>query len=243
MDAERDFFQPFMVAGFDLYSIGSTKFRDGAFVGVPINYTYTAADEIPRSEITVKGHEQVKWHTTGGKLLEEGLILTESEQIFGMCREILQMQTHKVLLDSITPPLFIFMYYVFTTHINAKLDLFRRPLSLRFVLYTLSSLFVYGAYCFVKDTMQVSLDAEIDDQLASLGKSFIEAGYGFYTKLLKKNMAIRELTGDDNYTALGNENHYFRNKSLPLTIRKNYFETLLKNLKNEETPSDRNEAN
>jgi hypothetical protein len=41
--------------------------------------------------------------------------------------------------------------------------------------------------------------------MASLGKPFIEAGIRFYEKLLKKNVAIRELTGDDGqFTAMGN---------------------------------------
>jgi hypothetical protein len=47
----------------------------------------------------------------------------------------------------------------------------------------------------------------------------------FYQKLLKKNMACRELTGDlSEYTAMGNENFMLRQKRLPLTSRKNFFE-------------------
>lgn len=88
-------------------------------------------------------------------------------------------------------------------------------------------------------------DGGTDEELASYGPGFLEAGLGFYDKQLKKNMAIRELTGDNSeYTALGNENFILRNKRLPLTIRKVYFETLLeehnkKGLKDEEGESDK----
>lgn len=54
-------------------------------------------------------------------------------------------------------------------------------------------------------------------------------------------MAIRELTGDDSmYTALGNDNFYFRRKRLPLIIRKTFFELKLEELiKKEEELSDK----
>lgn len=49
-------------------------------------------------------------------------------------------------------------------------------------------------------------------------------GVSFYEKLLKKNIALRNLIGGNIYTALGNENFFLRQKSLPLTIRKSFFE-------------------
>lgn len=74
--------------------------------------------------------------------------------------------------------------------------------------------------------------------MASFGKGFIEAGYRFYDKLLKKNIAIRELTGDNSeYTALGNENFYLRQKRLPLTMRKTFFQQKLEELKKKEGES------
>jgi hypothetical protein len=81
----------------------------------------------------------------------------------------------------------------------------------------------------------VKYDIATDEKLASFGKGFIEAGYRFYDKLLKKNIAVRELTGDHSeYTALGNENFYLRQKRLPLTVRKNCFKLKLDELKKKE---------
>lgn len=50
------------------------------------------------------------------------------------------------------------------------------------------------------------------------------AGIRFYDKILKKNVALRNLTGQNIYTAMGNENYLLRQKSLPLTARKSFFE-------------------
>lgn len=59
---------------------------------------------------------------------------------------------------------------------------------------------------------------------------FIDTGIAFYDKLLKKNVALRNLSGENIYTASGNENYMLRQKSLPLTIRKAFFEMKKKEL-------------
>lgn len=57
---------------------------------------------------------------------------------------------------------------------------------------------------------------------------FCDAGVRYYDKLLNKNIAIRELSGQDLYTAKGNVHFLLREKCLPLTVRKKYFELKLK---------------
>lgn len=231
-DAERNVFEPFIVSGFDLFSIGSTKFRNGAYVGVPINYAYTAADEIPRTEITVKGYDQVDWSSKGGELLQEALILTENEQVFGIAREMMELRTHDVTINSLLASGAIVSYYSFTNGINQKNQLYGRPLSVRIVLYTLAGLFIGGSYCLIKDMSRVYTERETDAALSNLDE-YVEAGVGFYDKILKKNMAIRHLTGSNQFTALGNINDYFRTVTTPLTQRKAFFEKKLKELSKE----------
>ena len=53
-------------------------------------------------------------------------------------------------------------------------------------------------------------------------------------------MAIRQLTNDTSFTALGNESFLIRHKTLPLTFRKAYFEQKLKELQalNQKTESE-----
>lgn len=52
----------------------------------------------------------------------------------------------------------------------------------------------------------------------------IDAGIQFYDKMLKKNVALRNLIGKNIYSASGNENYFLRLKSLPLTVRKSFFQ-------------------
>jgi hypothetical protein len=241
-EVEAAHVQPFMVTGFDLYSMGAFNLRFGALVGIPINYTYTAPDEIPKADITVRGHDQVAWNSEAGQLLQQGLILGDDEQIFGMTRELLELKTQKVNLNTLYASGGILFYYIITHNLNRKLQLFNRPLSLRLVLYNLAGIFSYGFYCFFKDATQVYLDGQIDEYLGTMHKSVVKAGIGYYDKILKKNMAIRQLTGDDLFTALGNKNDYFRTMSLPFTIRRTFFQTVLKEREEKES-KERETAN
>jgi hypothetical protein len=233
-DSERNYFTPFMVSGFDLYSFGSTKLLNGSFIGVPVNFSYTAADEIPKADVMVQGSTQIDWNSQGGKLLQEGLILSEEEQVFGMCKEICECQTNKVLFNSLYLVASMLFYYGVTSTINAKHQLFRRPLSLRLVLYTLAGLFTTGLYWTIKDATQIYIDKSIDEHLSQLGITFLAAGVCYYDKILKKNKAIRELTGGNEFTANGNHNHLIRTMTQPLTERKAYFEQQFKKFIKEE---------
>lgn len=99
-------------------------------------------------------------------------------------------------------------------------------------MYSILGLFGLGSWSFMKDFNQVSNDAEIDKKLASLGPQFVAAGFSYYDKHLKKNIALRNLIGDDTYTALGNENYLLRQKSMPLTARRSFFEEKWHDLQN-----------
>lgn len=151
--------------------------------------------------------------------------------------------------------------YTIGTYLNLRMNLLAGPFSvsysniqtmrtcnkqqifvsfqLRLVMYTILGLFGVGSWSFMKDFNQVSYDTEIDKKLCSLGPQFVEAGASYYGKLLKKNMALRELIGDNTYTARGNVNYFIRQKSLPLTVHKSYFEEKLQELRqNSQTPAE-----
>lgn len=114
-------------------------------------------------------------------------------------------------------------------------------LQLRVIMYSILGLFGYGLYTLLTDYTQVHYDLETDKKLASLGTDFVTAGYHFYDKLLKKNIAIRKLTGDSTYTAMGNENFLLRQKTLPLTVRKAFFESKLKEATESQSQNEKQE--
>lgn len=153
-DFEKRFLKPFMVAGFEAYHVGSLKYRYGALVGIPINYSYTAKNEIDRSDIIIRG-KPVDWGSRGGALFEESLVLTEDEQLFGIAREMVQLRHNDILLNSLFPTASIAMVYAISTAVNSKFRLFYRPLSLRVVLYGIVYLYGFGIYSFLTDYTQV----------------------------------------------------------------------------------------
>lgn len=222
-----------MVYGFDMTSIGSTTFRNGVFIGIPSNYSYETITDIDRAAINSRG-KTIDWNSNQGKLLEEALVLNEDEKIFGICRAILETDSNRVILTSIYPFAAIFFVYTATKAINTKLNLYSKPLGLRIMMYSIIYCFGYGLYSLMQDFTVSSLEANVDKRLSELGPEFIEAGVRFYNKLLQKNIAIRDLTKDGTYTAKGNINYMIRQRALPLTLRKRFFEEKLKNNANSE---------
>ncbi|XP_067634007.1 transmembrane protein 177 [Eurosta solidaginis] len=227
---ERKIIKPFTVYGFDLFQAGSTKSRFGALIGIPINFSYADKSDINRQEIRFRD-QSIKWSSDAGKLLEDAIVLTEDEQLFGLCKSILQLQTHRVLLNSLFPSISFLSVYTIGHYLNMRMNLLARPFSLRIIMYSILGLFGIGIWSFMKDFNQVQYDTDIDKKLCQLGPQFVEAGIGYYDKLLKKNLALRELIRDDTYTAKGNVNYLIRQKSLPLTLHKSYFEKKLQDIR------------
>lgn len=219
----------FTVTGFDLFHAGSKHSIYGTYVGVPINYEYETPNDVPTSEIVIAG-EQVNWNNSDlKKMFKESLILSEDEQIFGIMRELALACSSKFLLECLYPIVAVVGAYAMGHTINNRLQLFSRTRPIRIMMYSLVSLFIYGNYCFITDYTSIQYDTKVDKQIASLGDKWKKAGVGFYDKMLQKNIAIRTITGDNSkYSSVGNVNFFVRQKEMPLTLRKEFFEQQLK---------------
>lgn len=152
-------------AGFDLLSIGSTKFRYGALLGIPTSYNYAATGDVDRSSIIIRGRPILDWNSRGGQLLSESLVLTEEEQIFGLVREMLYLKERPVYFRSFCSVGCVTFYYILTSFLNSKLRLFYRPLSLRIVLYCIAGFFIYGVHSLLQDYTQVGFVRRIKEIL------------------------------------------------------------------------------
>lgn len=102
-------------------------------------------------------------------ILEEAIVLSEDEQVFGMMREILQVQNQKILLNAIYPTTTVFTVYTLGSLINQSLMLHRRPFPVRGVLYCILTFFGYGLYSLMADMTQIHYETEADKALADLG--------------------------------------------------------------------------
>lgn len=126
------------------------------------------------------------------------------------------------------------MYYGITNYFNTKFNLYVRPLGIRLVLYTLASVLAAGNYFLLKDTSQQYFEKTIDKELKEKNVIFVEGGRETYGKLMARNVALRELMGNagkKTYTVLGNEKSLIRQKHVPLSERRLFFEQALKEMK------------
>ncbi|XP_026480982.1 transmembrane protein 177 isoform X2 [Ctenocephalides felis] len=222
-ESTKKLLKPFTVVGCDLFNAGSTHSRFGAIIGIPVNYGYLSADGIDKREIVVR-QKSVDWESESGKKLASSLVLTDDEKIFGIAREILTAQTLKKLLLMLYPPSFVLFCYGLTTNLNRKLNLFAKPVQVRGIMYTLAIAYSYSCYIFAKDYTETYYEGVVDEQLANIGPHMALTGVNFYNKILQRNIALREFIGDDSFTSYGNENFLIRQRRLPLTYRKEYFE-------------------
>lgn len=128
------------------------------------------------------------------------------------------------------------------------------------------STFALGIYILVTDTIKIRQTAKVEQKLVTMdtGKPFthipqndvlkpleicsffhladiIEAGIRFYEKTLNKNIAMRELSGKNLYSAKGNEYPGFlRIDAFPLTSRKQFLETELEQRRKKEANATNN---
>lgn len=220
----------FCVFGLDPLHKGTRHSVYGTSIGIPANFDYETLNDVPTAEIVLK-NQPVPWSSDDGKIFKESLIFTEKEQMFVMLREILYTRSFQTPINCFTP-LIAFLGAYSTAHaLNTKLNLLTRPFSLRLVMYSLVGLFWLGNYWLTTDSLQLHYDTEVDKDLVNFGEDIVEAGVGYYDKVLKRNVAFRNITGDLGiYSAAGNMNMLFRMKMMPMTVRKEFFEKHLEEI-------------
>lgn len=138
----------FIVTGFNVVDIGAfnenelTAFSDqnicwlcfvgsvytpyGGYIGLPSNYTYKSVNYVDKTNIYIRS-EPVDWNSSAGESLAQSLVLNESEQAFGISRAILELQSDKLLLNTILPSLSLTAMYLTAKRLNVTLDLFNKP--------------------------------------------------------------------------------------------------------------------
>lgn len=116
--SENIFFQP----------LGSMKSRFGGHIGIPTNYVYDKIEDIERGDIRIRD-QLINWSSEDGKILQNSLVLSEIEQVFGMVRSILQVKTHKLLLTSLYAPVCLMSMYATGYYVNQKMRLYTKPLA------------------------------------------------------------------------------------------------------------------
>ncbi|XP_045107493.1 transmembrane protein 177-like [Portunus trituberculatus] len=193
--------------GFDLFHAGSLRSANGSILGLPSSLKWDGDLDFDGSGVMVNS-APVQWNSDAGKALKNSLILSENAKKFAIAREIAGMRTSQAVTQASIPCTGLLVAYCISLGINKRLNLYAKPRFLRLCLYSIASLFGYSAYVLVKDIDSVASDGRGDGEAAAMGRAYIEGGVEFYEKVLQRNIALRELMGDDGrkiYTAKGND--------------------------------------
>lgn len=230
---EQKFIKPFIVYGFNMFHAGSTMFKQGAIIGIPINFTYKTVADIESNRLTLAGQQPVDWSRPEAEDLLNALIMSEHAQKFAIACEILKSRNFQVIFNSFSSMIVVGGMYTISHESNKRLKLFKKPLSVRAMLYCLVGLFGFGAWISMKDILTRIYEKSIDEKLSELGPNYVKGGLEFCDKIVKRNIALRALMDKDGqkiFSSTGNELSLWRQKSLQILQRKRFFDMKMQNL-------------
>lgn len=226
----RTILRPFMVFGYEPWHAGSQRSRFGAMIGIPTNFVYDKVSSIDKDAIVVN-NEPVDWFRPDAKQLLDSLILSDDAKKYAIGREIIMTDNKFIYTESIALAAISAAYYATTFKINETLGMLKRSRFRRFVVYSIVGAFYWGLWAMQRDALTRHFEYTSDKKLSEINENYVKGGLEFYNKTLQRNMALRSLLGDKGnkvYTLKGNENSFFREKHLPNTQRKYFFEDICK---------------
>lgn len=229
-DNVRNIIKPFSGFGFDLFHAGTLNAKYGAILSIPINFTST--EEYLRAELQIN-EEPVDWSRNDAKVLLKMSLLSENAQKFAIANEILRIQAEEPYYNSIRLALIIAVLWTLYNAITYRFKLRERNVLLCRTLYSVFPVIGTISWFGIKDYYSYHLDCEHNKILCDMGAEYIKGGQEFYDKTVMRNRALRSLlgkTGENIYTANGNEKAFIRQKHLPLSYRKDFFDLQLQNL-------------
>ncbi|KAL8600579.1 hypothetical protein ACOMHN_062450 [Nucella lapillus] len=235
----------FTAYGQDVLHFGATFARQGAVIGVPINFKYRIISDVEKEKITLN-NTNIDWNSAPGNKLLDSLILSEKARQFAIAREMFYVHTFHMYVNAGLVCFSFFSAYWMGAAVNALYGLSRRlPMASRGAVYS----FFAGAgatlYCFSSDSYSWYRDRKVDRQAAALGLDYAEGGVEFYNKQLQRNIALRALIGSEGgkrYTAYGNDIHFWRSPTMPLTSRRDALLETVKSLKEADSTSEHSES-
>lgn len=219
--ANKYMVRPFMTSEFDIFSAGATYNKQGAIVGIPATFLYTSLDDVDENKIMV-ANRTVKWETEAGVRLKHSLVLSDKAKKFAIAHEILMSNTYQMWIQAMYPFLTLFAAVRFSELCREKLYLAFQPPGFRGGVYTVIGLFGCILWCLVHDRTNVVYEMQATKKLTELSSDYIEGGIEYYTKVLERNKALRDLLpeGPSMYTVTGNKPALLRFPTVPLTARK-----------------------
>lgn len=149
-------------------------------------------------------------------------MLSDKAKKFAIAHEILMSNTYQMWLQGIYPFLLLLAAVKFSELCREKLHLAHQPPGFRGGVYSVIGLFGYIFWYLLQDRTNITYEMKITKKLSELGSDYVEGGIEYYTKVLERNKALRDLLpeGPSMYTVTGNKPTLLRFPTVPLTARK-----------------------
>lgn len=163
----------------------------------------------------------MKWETEAGKRLKRSLVLSDKAKKFAIAHEILLANTYQMWLHSVCPPFVLIAAVRFSELCREKLHLGVKSPGFRSGVYSVIGIFGCIFWCLIYDRVNVIYEMRTTKKLTELGDDYIEGGIEYYTKVLERNKALRDLLpeGPSLYTVTGNKPYLLRFPTIPLIAR------------------------
>lgn len=98
----------------------------GAWVGIPANYFYKSVDDVDKNKMLIQ-NDSIKWDQGSGQMLQDSLVLTESEQTFAFLRSLLELKSYRIYLNTMLPCGGVIAASALGQFVNIKWKMFERP--------------------------------------------------------------------------------------------------------------------
>lgn len=235
--------QLFTVYGQDIVHRGSTFSRYGGIVGIPVHFRYRTKDDVETDKI-ILNNKTIDWTSEAGQQLLESLVLSENARQFAIARELFYLRSHHIQIRPLMIGMSMFTAYWMGAAANMTFNLSHRlPVVSRGIVYTFFASIGATLYCLASDNYSWFRDRKADQKAAELGPGYAAGGLEFYSRLLLRNMALRKLMGPEGgkrYTAYGNDIHFWRSPTVPLTARKDALKELVQSHLSQNSPVEGN---
>ncbi|XP_053983703.1 transmembrane protein 177 [Hylaeus volcanicus] len=223
---QREKLRIFNVYGYDVFHAGTMLGKRGGVVGIPINFEYESVDTINKNDIKLSD-KPIPWHQQEAKDFLESLVLSENAKKFALAREILKLRDNSIEMDTLRYlSHFLLLFFIYNTfHKGMKLS--ERKIA-RFMIASAACVGGIASFIGLYNSNQNARDIKVDTKLSILGPEYIEGGKEFYEKLLKRNIALRTLLGENGkklFTTNGNEIYFLWPNRLSIHNRKNFLES------------------
>ena len=203
-DEEVDHLSVYIVNMTEPYGWG--ELGKESLIGLPDYFHYESVADVPLERMRIgeshgSGDENIlltgsQIESEHGRMFSSNLVLSDKAKKFAMAREIERTRQIPHMTHAVFSFSFILLLYNSARIVNKRAELMTKPPIMRGFMYiSLLPTFIL-TYCLSKDTYNRQVDKELDRLTAAIGPDYAAGGEEYYSKIMARNVALRELQGE-----------------------------------------------